>query len=1141
MADQITTEKLLITGISGYIGFQTLIVALQRGYQVRGVVRDQRNIQELRDKSDLISSKNDDGQLEFAIVPDFLKLHAMEEILDSITTIVHLASPLAYGVEGDDYDATVIQPAVSMITVVLEAAAKTPTVRRVVITSSCVTLVPFEWNFAPDTERLYTSTDINASPTKPYNSPMEAYWASKAFARMATRQFIEKKHPKFDFVHLLPSVVIGRDERLSSGSRLENLLDSTRKAVLAPALDTSLNSPFPFVGVPVHVADVARAHIDAVDGGLVPGNTEFILSSDAPEGVVWDKQVHALCRKHFPTKIEDGTLPLQGSLGHVKFRLDAMTSEQTFKWKFTSFENTMKGLIEQYIELKESAASLSPETTGVLPSEDVQPLPDGSSEIETQPFDELFFSSIEQMAHQTQNMQEAPDHTLFHSNDDSSLVATLQSLVIYAIIILSPDKGWRPRTSTDYRIFHRLRFTVQEVVGGGLFLQEERDCSRPTWEAWIAVTSKRRAILSLYLLHWAYSIFHCINSYDCQELAFMPAPAAKVLWQAATEHEWDLRYKKWLARWDGQPYLQGEFFSIVPGVLLNARADRWLAETDEFGLIMMGIDMPANQMTFVACEPGRTPNPATSTMVRSHCMKGRNARVGSRRSVRRAKRAALDALQAVAVDPSTDARDFPGNNELVVDLCHVRFASFRDLAPKALPLLIAVDPAMAELARDARKSPKELLQQLTTFIHISQSSHWVEPFVDFDSECLPDAPPLDGALLHSMLLINSIALDVGQNRPIAETTCFNLVQTLRIVNRNIARRDGCVQDSVLFSVLYLALAAACIGDRVALQSHMAGLKKIVELRGGVEGSPKLQFKLERLDLLWALKFGGVPYFLAEHDQLSAARQPLPSSKEADPWFIKRLDPELRPRDQETFNSFMEHYLAEFRDRKYNTVGYAATVPVSDSCKLKANCPPTDVSDQTMAHRTGGQTQLVAKLRSSLFLFLEMSHSKSFPFDILGWTGHWFERVSGAQRMGLKNRENFHKTDWDRIKDQPEFLTSTVGLWLIHHDPAKYANENFEICAEAKLEGNTFKNTNAVPGYTWKLLTTQELLSATDNGKEILDAGDWSPNRLHLLPKTSMRWGMEEVSRTSFHRITLISIPIKSRGSAPKKKVKDVQQ
>lgn len=183
---------------------------------------------------------------------------------------------------------------------------------------------------------------------------MEAYWASKAYSRIATRDFVEQKRPHFDFVHLLPSVVFGPDERIPLTGAAEELLKDSRAAVIAPALDGSTNSPFPFVGVPVHVADVARAHVDAVDNALIPGNTEYILSSDTPEGVVWDRDIAAVARKYFSEQVQNKTLPLQGALPCIKFRLDGNSTEKAFGWKFTSFEETMRQLLAQYLELKQN-------------------------------------------------------------------------------------------------------------------------------------------------------------------------------------------------------------------------------------------------------------------------------------------------------------------------------------------------------------------------------------------------------------------------------------------------------------------------------------------------------------------------------------------------------------------------------------------------------------------------------------------------------------------------------------------------------------------------------------------------------------------------------------------------------------------
>lgn len=182
---------------------------------------------------------------------------------------------------------------------------------------------------------------------------MEAYWASKAYARIATRDFVEAQKPQFDFVNLLPSVVIGPDERLSVTASAKDLIQGARGTVMGPLLGPEHVSSFPYVGTPVHVADVARAHVDAIESTQVSGNAEYILSSDTPEGVIWDEDARDIAKTHFQSAVESGKLPLQGSLPAIRWRLDATQTENAFGWKFTPFEDTMKGLIDQYLQLQE--------------------------------------------------------------------------------------------------------------------------------------------------------------------------------------------------------------------------------------------------------------------------------------------------------------------------------------------------------------------------------------------------------------------------------------------------------------------------------------------------------------------------------------------------------------------------------------------------------------------------------------------------------------------------------------------------------------------------------------------------------------------------------------------------------------------
>ncbi|OJJ97799.1 hypothetical protein ASPACDRAFT_45097 [Aspergillus aculeatus ATCC 16872] len=172
--------------------------------------------------------------------------------------------------------------------------------------------------------------------------------------------------------------------------------------------------------------------------------------------------------------------------------------------------------------------------------------------------------------------------------DETALLAILQAIVIYLIILRFPGESSRP-TLPPPTLLHKIQELANHAANMGLFLQEEREAMRPTWTAWVHVTSKRRAVLSLYLLHWALSVFHNAPPLDCRQVGFMPAPAAKILWQAKSEQEWNSLYIRWLARWDGHGYIQGEFDQIRPGIKMEERAEKWLEEADEFGMIMMSI------------------------------------------------------------------------------------------------------------------------------------------------------------------------------------------------------------------------------------------------------------------------------------------------------------------------------------------------------------------------------------------------------------------------------------------------------------------------------------------------------------------------------------------------------------------------
>lgn len=236
------------------------------------------------------------------------------------------------------------------------------------ITSSIAVLLPWEYIISSDTSKVFTGRSLEPrvyrfvalikkpavrdtftprGPDTPCFNAMHAYGVSKASAFAATERFIEEKKPAFDVVNILPSMVIGKNE-----------LNRTRKEVAGGSNGTALGvllnakSDMPGLGVSVHVNDVARAHIDALNVSLV-GHRNYLCSSGGFQGTTWD-DAKDIARKHFSAAVADGTLPLAGTQPSRPIRLDCSESEKAFGWKFVGFEEQVKSLVEHYLELPES-------------------------------------------------------------------------------------------------------------------------------------------------------------------------------------------------------------------------------------------------------------------------------------------------------------------------------------------------------------------------------------------------------------------------------------------------------------------------------------------------------------------------------------------------------------------------------------------------------------------------------------------------------------------------------------------------------------------------------------------------------------------------------------------------------------------
>jgi len=126
---------IFITGATGFIGSQVVFQSLNAGYNLRLSVRKEAQIDKLKG---LFSEHV--AKLDFIVIPDLASPGVFDQALKGVEYVFHMASPMPG--TGDDFKTTYVAPAVQGTTTLLDAAEKIATIKRVVIVSSVVSLVP---------------------------------------------------------------------------------------------------------------------------------------------------------------------------------------------------------------------------------------------------------------------------------------------------------------------------------------------------------------------------------------------------------------------------------------------------------------------------------------------------------------------------------------------------------------------------------------------------------------------------------------------------------------------------------------------------------------------------------------------------------------------------------------------------------------------------------------------------------------------------------------------------------------------------------------------------------------------------------------------------------------------------------------
>lgn len=198
---------ILVTGVTGHIASHVSLQLLQRGYKVRGTVRDLAASSWLID--DLFKDAAAAGTFELALVMDFSQPDAFRGAVRGVSAIAHIATPNNF----DPDPSKVIPMTISAATGLLRAALAEPSMTRFVYTSSVA---------AAATQRPGNNTHVGretwndwaidrANAPPPYDEfrGPAVYSAAKAGAEKAVWQFLKEDSPVFAINVVSPFATIG--------------------------------------------------------------------------------------------------------------------------------------------------------------------------------------------------------------------------------------------------------------------------------------------------------------------------------------------------------------------------------------------------------------------------------------------------------------------------------------------------------------------------------------------------------------------------------------------------------------------------------------------------------------------------------------------------------------------------------------------------------------------------------------------------------------------------------------------------------------------------------------------------------------------------------------------------------------------
>ncbi|KAI1109522.1 NAD(P)-binding protein [Nemania sp. NC0429] len=322
-------SKIFITGATGFIGSHSADAALKAGHNVRLSIRKAEQQQRLER-----TFANHLSQVEFVVVPDITTAEAFRDALLGVDYVWHLASPMPGS--GSNIRSDFVEPAVNATLAILDAALAHKTIKKVIVMSSVLGLMPFA---APADPRLtildntgeVLPVDLSIPLPEGFGGQFLSYHASKILAHQAYRDWVKQHNPEFDAISLHPVYVLGPDILQEKAEELAGVNSFIWRSLHSekPALPPSF----------VDVRDVAASFVLASEKDVQRG-VEYLLAG--PE-VSWQDIVD-IVKSQYPS-IEVKLVPPFDVTHRVV--TERVESDLGLRWR--SIQTSISSILDQQL------------------------------------------------------------------------------------------------------------------------------------------------------------------------------------------------------------------------------------------------------------------------------------------------------------------------------------------------------------------------------------------------------------------------------------------------------------------------------------------------------------------------------------------------------------------------------------------------------------------------------------------------------------------------------------------------------------------------------------------------------------------------------------------------------------------------